>query len=109
MNTPTTDQQLHPAFTELEVCLGMLHDLGELQECEHDNAFVVAAESIQEEITGVLRRELSPDLQRWVERYAEVGSRNPFLWKWCCRGVEVTTLPCAQPDAPEELCDTKVL
>ncbi len=66
-------------------------------------------ELIEQEVSIVLRRELSSDLQHWVDRYSRVGNRAPYLWKWCCCGVELTTLPCVAPERREELCDTKVL
>lgn len=66
-------------------------------------------EVIQQEISLVLRRELSADLQHWVKEYSRVGHRNPYLWKWCCCGVDLTTLACVRPSMREELCDTKVL
>lgn len=69
----------------------------------------VAPEVVRREISAVLSRELSPSLQRWVEEYSSVGDRQAYLWKWCCCGVEVTTLPCVQPGMRPQLCDTKVL
>jgi len=66
-------------------------------------------EQIKSEIDIVLESQLSPALQAWVDRYADVGSRNPYLWNWCRRGVEVTTLSCVDPACRDELGDTKVL
>ncbi|MBI3469017.1 MAG: hypothetical protein HY000_38935 [Planctomycetes bacterium] len=57
----------------------------------------------------MLQRTVSPALQRWVERYARVGRRNPYLWTWVRQAVEVTTLPCVRADLRDELCDTKAL
>jgi hypothetical protein len=66
-------------------------------------------EAIQREVAVVSRTELGSDLSHWVEKYNRVGDRNPYLWQWCCRGVEITTLPCIQPDMRREVRDTKVL
>lgn len=71
--------------------------------------FTPAAEKISAEIDQVLSLSLSEELQAWVERYSSVGLRHSFLWNWCRRGVEVTTLGCVRPDLCDELCDTKVL
>jgi hypothetical protein len=68
-----------------------------------------SAEDIRREIGLAMEVQLSPDLLRWVERYARVGRRNLYLWKWCRRGVAVTTLPCVPADLRDEVCDIKVL
>jgi hypothetical protein len=49
------------------------------------------------------------ELARWIEEYARIGHRNPYLWGWCRRAVEITTLPCIDPAGRGELCDTKTL
>ncbi len=74
-----------------------------------DEVAIPSAQTVDEEIATVLKRDLSDDLQRWVDEYARVGDRDPYLWKWCRCGVEITTLPCISPAMREELCDTKVL
>jgi hypothetical protein len=66
-------------------------------------------ERIEQEIDYVLNMTLSPRLQHWAAEYGKVGLRNIYLWKWCRRGVEVTTLPCVMPELHDEVCDTKVL
>jgi hypothetical protein len=63
---------------------------------------------VREEISHVLSKALSPSLAHWAGRYAEVGRRNMYLWKWCRQGVEVTTLPCVAAELRDEVCDTKV-
>jgi hypothetical protein len=67
------------------------------------------AEEIQAEIEHVLNKQLSSDLVRWVDGYAQVGKRNLYLWKWVRQGVEVTTLSCIEPELFDFACDTKVL
>lgn len=71
--------------------------------------FTPSAEQIQGEIEAAMSQELSPSLLRWVERYANVGRRNPYLWKWCRQAVNITTLPCVAAELREDLCDTKTL
>jgi hypothetical protein len=66
-------------------------------------------ERIGEEISHVLNTTLSPRLEYWASRYAEVGKRNVYLWKWCRQGVEITTLPCVLPELRGEVGDTRVL
>ncbi len=68
-----------------------------------------SGERIQREIGCVMELELSGDLRYWAQEYARVGRRNEFLWKWCRRGVEVTTLSTVQPGLRGFACDTKVL
>lgn len=67
------------------------------------------AERVQQEIAYVLKKTLSPELNRWANDYGKVGQRNMYLWKWCHQGVMVTTLPCVVPELFAEICDTKVL
>lgn len=52
---------------------------------------------------------LSPALSSWVQRYQQVGHRSPYLWNWCCRGVELTTLSAVAADWYDCVRDTKVL
>src|SRR5215212_8379602 len=66
-------------------------------------------EEIQAEIAHVLNKQLSPDLLKWVDGYAQVGKRNLYLWKWVRQGVEVTALSCLAPELFDFACDTKVL
>jgi len=66
-------------------------------------------EQIQEQIASVLNMTLSPRLEYWASRYAQVGHRNVYLWKWCRQGVEITTLGCVMPEFREEVCETRVL
>ncbi|HEX5446117.1 MAG TPA: transketolase C-terminal domain-containing protein, partial [Pirellulales bacterium] len=61
------------------------------------------------ERAAVMRLELSHDAQRWVAAYGEVGKRNPYLWKWARRGVDLTTLPLVRDELRADVCDSKVL
>jgi hypothetical protein len=109
VNSPTTDHDSQVGLAELNLPPLAPRDRDEAPGCRGDESLLPSLESIREEIARVGCRELSPELRSWVEQYARVGARNPYLWKWCCRGVEVTTLPCVPLEAREELCDTKVL
>lgn len=64
---------------------------------------------IEREVATVHNLTLSPALQQWVDTYETVGHRDVYLWKWCRRGVEVTTLPCVPEEERDHLADTKVL
>ncbi len=66
-------------------------------------------ELIEQEIAHVLAIKLSRPLAGWVEGYAQVGRRDPFLWTWARRGVEITRLTCCEPSLENEVADTKVL
>src|SRR5437016_1420733 len=63
-------------------------------------------EEIQAEIEHVLNKQLSSDLVRWVDGYAQVGKRNLYLWKWVRQGVEVTSLSCLDRGLFDFACDT---
>jgi hypothetical protein len=66
-------------------------------------------EELDREIAHVLNKQLSADLQQWVDGYSQVGKRNHYLWKWCRQGVEVTALSSIDPELYDHVCDTKVL
>jgi hypothetical protein len=42
-------------------------------------------------------------------RYARFGKRDPFLWRWCLRALELTTLPCVPDTRRLEIRATKFL
>lgn len=71
--------------------------------------FAPASERIRAEVAEMLDRPLSEDLAAWVDVYAQVGQRNPYLWKWCARAVEVITLPCVAAEWRRDVCDAKTL
>jgi hypothetical protein len=52
---------------------------------------------------------LSPYVESWLTRYARVGKRGDFLWRWCYTNVKLVTLPCVLPDQIEHLADTKMI
>ena len=76
-------------------------DLGELIGEEHGGAspdtdvtdFLVTEERIVQEVELLQAKNLSQVLAAWVADYAQVGSRERYLWTWCQQGVQVTTLP----------------
>jgi len=53
--------------------------------------------------------QLPPVVARYVARYEQVGHRGAFLWRWCWRGVDETTLPGVTAEWKEELLATKLL
>jgi hypothetical protein len=73
------------------------------------SAFLPTSDSMEAEIASVMEIKLGDNLQPWVEGYAKVGHRNPFLWNWCRRGVEITMLSCVEPSLEDAVCDTRVL
>jgi hypothetical protein len=74
-----------------------------------EDEFWPTAHRVRQEIDSVLATRLSDQFSRWVEGYGKVGKRSPYLWPWCRRAVELTTLPCVPTEFRSELCDTKVL
>jgi len=112
MKTPTIEQHLD--LGDLGGTLNWPSEegqnrLGPEEFVEPEEAVLQSVEAIRREISGVLGRELSTELQRWVDKYGRVGQRDPYLWKWCCCGVEVTSLACVRSGMCEEVRDTKVL
>lgn len=71
--------------------------------------FDISAEALQRERMLILAQPLSPTVLRWVADYSRVGRRPMYLWQWCQRGVELTTLPCVMPELRQDACDSKVL
>ncbi|QDU41071.1 hypothetical protein Mal4_54360 [Maioricimonas rarisocia] len=53
--------------------------------------------------------EFSADTWNWIKQYETVGHRNQYLWKWCQYGIDLTTLPCVDPETRDHVCDTKLL
>jgi hypothetical protein len=72
-------------------------------------AFLPTPDAMEAEIASVMEIKLNDGLQPWVDGYAKVGHRNPFLWNWCRRGVEVTMLSCVEPSLQDAVCDARVL
>lgn len=71
--------------------------------------FWPSPDRVQREIETVLATQLSESFGHWVDAYGRVGRRTRYLWPWCRRAVELTTLPCVADGYRDELCDTKVL
>jgi hypothetical protein len=59
--------------------------------------------------TFVESRRLSQAVETWVRAYGAFGKRGLYLWKWARCGVDLTTLPCVEPQWRSDVCDTKVL
>ncbi|HEV3257245.1 MAG TPA: hypothetical protein VG013_10225, partial [Gemmataceae bacterium] len=72
-------------------------------------SFFPSPTEVEGEIALARETLLSPVLRHWARRYAAVGDRHLFLWKWCRYGVEATTLSCVGPGLRDEVCDTKVM
>jgi len=52
---------------------------------------------------------LQPAEEEAITRYGRFGQRNPFLWRWCVRAQELTTLPCVPEGRCLEARATKLL
>ena len=46
-----------------------------------------------ESLKSLRTLELQPIEEEAIARYARFGKRDPFLWRWCLRALELTTLP----------------
>lgn len=53
--------------------------------------------------------QLPPEVERYVAAYEQVGHRGAFLWRWCWRGVDETTLPVVPAQWKEHLLSSKLL
>lgn len=75
------------------------------------DTFFPSSEDVQREIALAVTKPLSPVLEHWSFRYAQVGYRQEhyYLWRWARQGVEVTMLSSVAPKLRDEVCDTKVL
>ncbi len=71
--------------------------------------FGFSAESLERERDLVKARRLSPEVEEWSAIYSLAGERQPFLWRWCEQGTEITTLPCIAPEFFAHVCQTKTL
>jgi len=53
--------------------------------------------------------QLPPVVEQYITAYEQVGHRGAFLWRWCWRGVDETTLPLVPAAWKEHLLSTKLL
>lgn len=60
-------------------------------------------------VADLNRTRIPPAIADIIGRYEEVGSRDPFLWKWCWRGVREITLPFVPIADREILGEIKLL
>jgi hypothetical protein len=72
-------------------------------------ALVVLPSELTEAVSEIKSIQFSPYLQRWVEDYEKVGQRGRFLWQWCMKGLNLTTLPCVATKLREHVIETKML
>ena len=66
-------------------------------------------EELREISNEIKRVQFSPYLERWIVDYEQVGQRGRFLWQWCWRGVNMTTLPSVDPALREHAMESKML
>lgn len=65
--------------------------------------------TLRREIDAIAQRRLPEELETWAQKYASVGHRKHFLWQWCLKGVELTSLPCVAPELWHLNNETKVM
>jgi hypothetical protein len=51
-----------------------------------------------EELEAIAKSSLEPAFEPFSQRYAGVGHRDAFLWRWVQHGLELTTLPSVDRD-----------
>ncbi len=105
---PTSDVVLQ--LDELSRLLDLANSADEPTRSSGEPAdFVPTPERIRAEVEEMLAQPTSSGLAEWIEAYSAVGKRPAYLWKWCARAVEITTLPCVDPEHHRDVCDTKTL
>ncbi|WP_437672694.1 hypothetical protein [Sorangium sp. So ce131] len=57
----------------------------------------------------VLYVHMPEELPEWLARYERVGERNPFLWRWTLRAMQITTLSSVAPELRSAAAMTKML
>src|SRR5688572_22497177 len=72
-------------------------------------SLVVLPSELDEAVADIKGIQFSPYLERWVQDYEKVGQRGRFLWQWCMRGLNLTTLPCVVPKLREHIIESKML
>ncbi|MBV9123012.1 MAG: hypothetical protein JO112_06630 [Planctomycetes bacterium] len=82
---------------------------GRAEPLDRPKAELLAVAEVGRTLAEIRHRRFRPTLAYWVDQYSALGWRDPYLWKWCRWGVEVTTLSCVAREFREDLCDTKVL
>ncbi len=64
---------------------------------------------LKEKIEGIHGRDLSSELQEFVDEYGKWGERHAFLWRWVCKGLELTALSSVDPQLSSEVLGIKFL
>src|SRR5436190_1699888 len=72
-------------------------------------SLVVAPSELAEVVADIKSTEFSPYLEHWVEDYEKVGQRGRFLWQWCIKGLNLTTLPSVPAKLRDHVIETKML
>src|SRR5256885_6912463 len=72
-------------------------------------ALIVLPNELAEAVSQIKSTEFSPYLERWITDYEKVGQRGRFLWQWCLKGLNLTTLPSVVPKLREHVIETKML
>ena len=60
-------------------------------------------------LKGIQQLSFLPLEQAAIEAYSHYGHRDPFLWRWCLRAIELTALPCLPADWRDEVRALKLL
>ena len=72
-------------------------------------ALILLPEQLDRIVTDIKAVSFSPYLRTWVEQYDKVGQRGHFLWQWCLKGLDLTTLPCVPSAQRQHVIETKML
>ncbi|HEX3726396.1 MAG TPA: hypothetical protein VHV08_09140 [Pirellulales bacterium] len=66
-------------------------------------------DALNSELAAVLAEDLGDEMLAWIAAYSAVGRRDMYLWKWCKRGIELTTLSSVRSDLRAHVNGTKLL
>lgn len=72
-------------------------------------SFILLPAELAKIVADIKAIEFSPYLRGWIEDYEKVGQRGRFLWQWCLKGLDLTTLPCVAPSLRQHVIETKML
>lgn len=74
-----------------------------------DLSLEITPAELSQIVAEIKQVQFSPYIQKWITNYESVGQRGRFLWQWCVKGIELTTLPSVAPELRQHVMETKLL
>ncbi len=76
---------------------------------DDEPSLILSPTELAKIVADIKAIEFSSYLHRWVEDYEKVGQRGRFLWQWCLKGLDLTTLSCVKAELRQHVIETKML